>query len=130
MDTRVKPAYDCLPFLAPSAPTSSPHADAPRQRIRHGLSRDRPGPAAGLRAWHAWRFPHLVGGIRATVEKAPRDLAQPAAILSRTLGWRRRRLQDGAACRRRDRLSRATGRRTGRPDGAFPRPPHRFWVAR
>src|SRR5450631_129988 len=105
-------------------PSRVPHADPSRRRIRHGLSRGRRRPAAGLRAWHAGRFPDLVGGGRTAVEKTPRDLAQPAALLSRTLGRRRRRLSDGAACRRRDRLYRETGRQTAGPDRAFARRAH------
>src|ERR1700722_3334754 len=69
------------------------HANPSRQWIRHGLSRSRArktsGTTAGLRARHARRFPHLVGGDGAAVEKTSRDLGQPAALLSRALGRRR-----------------------------------------
>ena len=44
------------------------------------------GPAAGLRARHARRFPHLVCGAGTAVEKASRHRGQPAALLSRSIG--------------------------------------------
>ena len=84
------------------------------------------GPSAGLRARHARRFPHLVCGARAAVEKASRDRGQLAALLSRTLGRRRQRLPDGAARRRRDRLHRADQSEAGRPDGPFARRAYRL----
>src|SRR5207237_10939198 len=81
-----------------------PRAKASCHRLRHGLSRSRKRPATGLRAWHARRLPHLVGGDGAAVEKFSRDRGQPAALLSRTLGRYRRRLPDEPAYRRRDRF--------------------------
>src|SRR5207302_5516892 len=54
-----------------------PHANPPRQRIRHGLSRYWPGPAAGVRARLAVRLPHLVGGARPPDAKASADRGVP-----------------------------------------------------
>src|SRR5229473_2256993 len=87
-------------YLAPPlTPPRAPHANAARQRIRHGLSRYRPGPSAGVRTRLALRFPHLVGGARAADAKTSGDRGQLAALFSRTLGRRRRYLFDRAACR-------------------------------
>ena len=100
----------------------SAHANASRQRLRHGLSRGRPGPAAGLRARLAVRLSHLVwrcsGRCRSSIGSSRSVLA---ALFSRALGRRQRHLFDRAACRRRDRLHRETGCRAGGSDGAFPR---------
>src|SRR3954447_10467792 len=68
----------------------------------------------------ARRLPHLVGGTRTAVKNASRDLGEPAAFFSRTLGRARRRLPDGASRCRRDRVYRETGYGAGGPDGAFP----------
>src|SRR5437868_13584698 len=86
-----------------------PHANPPRQGIRHGLSRYWPRPAAGVRARLAVRLPHLVGGARPPDAKASADRGVPAALFSRALGRRRRHLFDRAARRRRDRLYRKAG---------------------
>ena len=114
-----------LPDRAPPFKSNEPHANPPRQRHRHGLSRSRRGSAFGLRAWHAGRFPHLVGGIWTAVETTPGDLGVLEAFFSGTLGRRRRRLSDDAACRGRDRLHRAAGRQATGPDGAFARRAYR-----
>ena len=127
MDRRVKPAYDYRRRAAPTRPPPPPrasHANPSRQRIRHGLSRYRPGPAAGVRARLAVRFPHLVVGARSLDAKASGDRGQSAALFSRALGRHRRHLLDRAARRRHDRLYREARRRAGRPDGAFPRRTH------
>src|SRR3954454_9008863 len=103
-------------FLTPP----SLHANHTRQRLRYGLSRDRPRAAAGLHPRDAGRLPHLVGGTRTAVKNPSRDLGEPEAFFSRTLGRARRRLPDGATRCRRDRVYRETGYGAGGPDGAFP----------
>ena len=56
------------------------------------------GTLGDFRTWNAVLGP--------AVEEAPRDCAEPAALLSGALGRGRQRLPDGAARRRRDRLHR------------------------
>jgi hypothetical protein len=124
MDTRVKPAYDIMALSRHPKLCRAPHADPARQRIRHGLSRRRPGAAAGVRAWLAVRLPHLVVRARAADKTASRDRGVPAALLSRALGRCRRHLFDRAACRRHDRVYRGARCRAGRPNGTFPRRAH------
>src|SRR5665213_204348 len=120
------PAIGChLPPSPLRRSFGNPHANLPRQWIRHGLSRGRRRAAAGLRAWYAGRFSHLVGGTWTALEKASRDRGVAAAVFSRALGRRRRRLSDRSACRRPDRLHRAPGCEAGGPDGTFPRRPYR-----
>src|SRR5581483_1700961 len=91
-------------------PPASPHADPSRQRIRHGLSGHRPckRAPAGLRPRVTQRFPHLGLRGRSVDDTASRDLRQPAALFSRSLGRQRRHLFDCAACRRPDRVHRET----------------------
>src|SRR5258708_576883 len=102
MDTRGKPAYDICICRARSMEWAdggfrgiivallthpeSPHANAARQRIRHGLSRYRQRPAASVRARLAVRFPHLVGGARAADATTSGDRGLVAALFSRALG--------------------------------------------
>ena len=55
------------------------------------------GHSAGVRAWLAGRFPHLVSGAGPLVAHAPRDRAEPAPFLSRAMGWIGRPVHDRAA---------------------------------
>src|ERR1700733_5738190 len=82
--------YEINVFLSSTHHLPSRHANASRQRIRHGLSRYRPRyrsrPAAGLRARLALRLPRLVGGARAADKEASRHCGILATLLSRALG--------------------------------------------
>ena len=67
-----------------------------------------------LCAWFAVRLPRMVVRAGAIVAAAPRDRAQPAALLPRALGRRRLGLHHRAACGGCDRLHRGAGRGHGR----------------